>query len=98
LPEQPCPKCGYTLDAATPFGHNRAPGPQSVSMCFNCSLVLQWNVETRRWVWPTPEWTARALRETPLLQTLVIRNALDRLTDPLPSQGGPPKRPFPFRV
>jgi hypothetical protein len=42
MPMQLCPRCGYTLDAATHSeGLERKPKPGDITMCAQCQLPLQ---------------------------------------------------------
>ena len=39
-----CPKCGYTIDAATSIrGGDALPDPKDYSICLNCGALLQFD-------------------------------------------------------
>lgn len=48
LEVQLCPKCGYTLDAATKVeGTKGAPEPGDLTVCLGCASVLQFGPELK---------------------------------------------------
>jgi hypothetical protein len=68
LPDDRCPTCGYTLDAASPMPSNdrEAPSPGDVALCFGCGEVLFFDLQMKHQVLPTLRLEAldEDLRET----------------------------------
>ncbi len=43
VPVAHCPNCGKLLEACTAVLHNNAPAPGSLTVCFYCAALLQFN-------------------------------------------------------
>lgn len=39
IPNQPCPDCGYRVEAATETAGHASPSPGDASLCFGCNQI-----------------------------------------------------------
>jgi hypothetical protein len=47
VPQDTCPACGYTADAAACVGENAAPSPGDLSICARCCAWLEFDAALR---------------------------------------------------
>lgn len=74
---QPCPACGYKLDAATSLYSEYAPVPGDLTICLKCRTVLCWDPQMRVYI-PSREELKRQDIDT-LIQLKEISMAIVRM-------------------